>query len=358
MYGGTSGTGSDGFLLTLNYNAEQIIPGGTTIPQMGVFMKGEIFTLNSFTLPASPSGSNNFINIVIESGYTNTAPGLKVLQNGTSINTYETRIANRINTNSGGGGGFEGQFQAFEWVATAPVIGWKILNNANYKYLQNQKTGLNSAFINITTNTTNIATNANNIVSHENRLDDIDAPWTTVSGLGITNCFNWLFQDGSVSSPVVFPSPIGTFDSGSFFKFKKIGNTMFFNFNILNMYFPKPNSAGSPSSSTVVAGVIMDFSTVGISTINANISGTLHASERIMESPISNVAFIKRYNQYGILILLNNLGSESTGAWNYNYYLAPTTASSSIATRNGSGFPYITLNTRWSLRGSFQIELD
>jgi len=365
MYGGTSGTGSDGFLLTADYYQNQILPGGTTIPQMGVFMNGEIFTLNSFTLPVAPSGSNNFINIVIETGYTNFAPGLKVLQNGVSLNTYETRIANRINTNSGGGGGYAGQFQAFQWVSAGASSGWKILNNANFTYLQNQKSGLNSAFINIGTNTTNIATNTNDISAHESRLDAIDAPWNTITGTALKSALGWEFQNGTFSSPIAYSAPVGTFDSSSFVKWKIIGSTMFVNFNVHSLIVPKCDqvitggiATGFANPNSIIVKITFQFD--GLLALgrplNNQISGTVNVGERNLASPASNVAYIEKLFAYLIGFRMNNFGEESGIGWNYSYTL--TTGLAGTINRKGNGTPEFTVNPSYSLRGSFQIELD
>jgi hypothetical protein len=343
-YGGT--TNSTGFLISFDLDPNDVYSVGSTIPETAVFMNGEIWTLPSFTLP-NPTAGSLYLWIASDIAFTNSAPGLKVLQNGTSVNSYQTRKATTYLSNVAGGGGMESTFPAFYYNQNDG--GWQILQTASFKHLHNNKTGLNATNTNLETTNANVATNTTNIASHETRLDAIDAPWTKLSGANLTARlkFKTALGTGAITA---FGAGVGVFDATSYVKYKVIGKTCFFSIWIENLIFPKAVSGIAP-----IGGLVFEFTDLTFS----DITGSISISERNLPSPITNVGTIRKQSNNSFDIYPNNFGEESGGVYNYNYLLNTGTLSGTTGTlRKGGAFIDTVTSPKWSFRGSFVFEIN
>lgn len=360
-YGGA--TYADGFIMTNNKdygNFDGSIIPGLVFPEQFVFMENEIWYLPAYTTPTSTTGGS-FLWIVPDIAFTGTTPGQKVFLNGSTNETYQKRRAKIVqhtdNTTVPAGqiGGFcFGGYFFNEW----RIDGFKT-SIGRFK----DQSGITDIKTDISTANYNISVNSSDILNLENKVDDIESEWTTITGIDLKYNLHLckLTNPSTVASdwatlPTRSDVSVG---SGSFLKYKTIGKTMLVNFFISDLVIPL-------HSNFPVGGLLMTFSVSGFSDPlflgSTSFSGSCAMHERNMTSPGSHIGeLMKGTNQNGkngIFIRGNRMNEYSGIAWGYDYFQSVwslISGNQGVATKGSEAYAS-TVQGKYYLRGSVVFE--
>jgi hypothetical protein len=377
-FGGS--TYSNGFLIDYSFFPGNYYAG--TIPEMAVFMNNEIWTLPATTFPDTANGS--FLWVVPDIAFTNSAPGSKVLQNGTTVQTYEIRRAKIVQTddNASVPVGYPGGFVAFqyEYPNNQPgqptnwwdEQGWTVFQQATLRWLQNENSGLNYTNLFAQTLSSQIGQNSVDISANTSSINAINAGWAIKTANQLRSKMYLNSYDVGASTEWVnisTQSNWGQLDQTSYLKYKQIGKTMFFDIKILGLIFPYGNEFNtshlwidmSPTTGLISTTGIKDFSSV-LTAYENNMQSQGNSVARIRKETLTTTDGIGLHNKTGFSIQMFVNGKNNLASFNSEYFSTTINIDGTNVVRTTPSVsrswiaPYGSRPT-WNFMGQFVVEL-